>query len=268
MRRTLCSSALVALSLGLLSFSVWAASAESPIKQVLKLEGAAPVKAVSSNEVKGLKLTADQKVNTNKRVAIVKATTSGPIKWIVNNLNPQSQIETIELTSSKSLMIFLSGQPDTVIVYGYTVVDGLPSDPVRSVVVVESDEPEPEPEPEPGPGPGPKPPAPTPAPAPKAVKGPIHVSLVLDFTNQTPELAAIINDSNLQTWLADNGYKRHVLSLTSDSVTKGGLSTGVTKAGGAPALVIQDGDGNILDAAKVVDAASIKILVSKYKAQP
>lgn len=222
----------------------------------VRADDAPDAKAVGvpqSSKVTGLELPADQEVSGKQRVVFVPAKAAGKVKWVVLNANSDTPVQSMELSSSKTLLVFPADQDDLIIVMAYTVVDGEPSETARTLITVKGSGDKP------GPGPGPNPPAP---PAPPAA-GPLHVTFIVDFEKQTPDIAAAINDRDLRQYLSSGKHQVHVVGVKSKSVVEDGLSGPLGQAGGPPAVVLQDAQGVVLAASKFKTSADVRQLVDK-----
>lgn len=227
-------------------------------QDAIKLDGAKATQAAESNKNDLISLPVDQKVPSSQRAVIIVAETQGQdVEWIVLNSNPQAPISSLQLATSKTLIVFPNDQNDTIVVYAYTQVNGKLSKPARHLCdVVKSD---PNPTPTPGPGPGPNP-APGPQPAKARVK---HVTFVIDQSTQTPDSASVTTDPGLRKFISDLGAKTHTVSVNSTSVTKGGLNIGVQTAGGTPCIILQDDAGNITAAARIINVAAAQAFIDQ-----
>lgn len=218
-----------------------------------------PVTIPKTNKSDAITLPEDREVGSKTRVVSVQAETKdekAEVQWVVFNLNDENPVEA--LSSGKTLLVFPNDQDDVIVVLAYTAVDGKATAPVRTLIKVVTKKP-------PGPKPTPKPdPEPTP-PQPNTGGAVKHVTFVIDASKQTAAVASVLRDADLRKSLSDAGIKPHLTTTASAAVTEGGLSEGVKTAGGAPAVVLQDADGNILAAAKITDSAAVKALVGKYK---
>ena len=98
----------------------------------------------------------------------------------------------------------------------------------------------------PTPEPTPAPPAPTPSPV--TAKLPLYATLIVDVNTITPEIAVIRTGTNIRPTLTGLRTNYHTLDVTSPDITTRNLAGAVAKAGGAPALIVQDSGGNVLSA--------------------
>jgi hypothetical protein len=132
-------------------------------------------------------------------------------------------------------------------VMAWTAAHDVPSDPAFCDLVIDG----------PAPGPTPPPPGPTPAPG-----GKLHVTVFMDVAHQTPAVASLIESPTLRKAITDAGHQFRVFDMASG--VSGPFGPFITKAGGAPALVIQTADGKVQSAVELPgDEASILAEVHK-----
>jgi len=216
-----------------------------------------------SHKVEGLSLTPDFKVPLGKRFAIVRATTDKPeqkVKWLILGGNPGQPPEAVVAPSGKSVMVFLGDRPDRIVVLAYSATEKGPTEPAVCKITVEGKGPFPS-----DGGGAARPPA---APgargaAPRPVTGRMHVTLVLDFGRQTPELAALRASTGLRNALAKAGCDYHEFNAPQappDMVS-------LLKAEGLapPAAVVQDQEGNVREIAPVTTAEALLALVERAR---
>ncbi len=196
-----------------------------------------------SHEVNGLKLPAPQKVDdpkANQFVSIIAETKGEKVKWIV--------------LGSKSVnyqifgKVIIVGTPAgaSIRVFAYTTIDGEPSDPAMTTIVV-AGTPAPEPPAPPGPGPGPGP-GPNPPPVnPPGPAVPLAVVVVDDPLARAkfPYMADVLNDRPLRAALEKAGHKFVSLDVRDPAITALNLVKHIQDAGGAPALILMDAEGNV-----------------------
>lgn len=219
----------------------------------VKLEGAKVV-AADSNKNDLIALPPDQKVPSTQRAVVLVAETQGQeVEWIVLNANPQAPVSSLQLASSKTLIVFPNDNNDTIVVIAYTQVNGKLSKPARHLCEVVK----PTPAPPPTPNPTPTPPPP---PAKSKVK---HVTFVIDQATQTPDSATVITDQGLRQFISSIGAQVHTVTVNSASVVSGGLSKGVQAAGGTPCVVLQDAAGNITASAMITSVAATKTFLEQ-----
>ncbi len=94
-------------------------------------------------------------------------------------------------------------------------------------------------------------PAPAPAlPAPVALKGTLHATLVVDLDNLTPDLAVLREGIAAREAFRSLDTNYRTVGTDSPELAAVRLGPYVIKAGGAPALIIQDAKGNVLSATR------------------
>lgn len=82
----------------------------------------------------------------------------------------------------------------------------------------------------------------------------------LTFAGPTQATAGVVNDAALRRYLAEIGVKVHV--VTTDIAPK--MKQAIDAAGGTPAVVLQDIEGNILAIERMTTADAAKKLVQGY----
>jgi outer membrane biosynthesis protein TonB len=168
-------------------------------------------------------------------------------------------------TPAKPTVVDLSGQrPHPVLV---TI------GPRSWLVVTVPVEPDPAPVPTPTPAPTPAPtpvptppPEPPPAPAPVPVTGKLWVSYVVDAAKVTPAQAAVRTDAGLRKALAAKDVAWRTYQSDQAEIDALKLRPWLDRAGGLPAVVIQDSTGKVLDAVPAKDASAVVDAVSKWRA--
>jgi hypothetical protein len=187
-----------------------------------------PALAASSNKVDGLELPADQTVKNDEGFVTIQATTTGEVKWLVISA---VKIKYFALPQN-SIIVSIPPQGGSITVFAVALVGGKLTEFTKTNITVAN----PNPVTPPGP-PGP------------AVGGPYHVSMIVDLTAVTPELAVVLNSQKvLETITSKNGFYRRfdIKSPTNlQTLKEKGLDIVLQKEGGAPLLVIQNSDGSI-----------------------
>jgi hypothetical protein len=203
-----------------------------------------------ANKVEGLELPADQKVGPDEGFVTLTAKTEAKrVRWLVVC---EKRVKFLEL--DRSVVVGVPQGPTTVQVFAAALVKDDVTPFARTVLTVEGARPPPKPDPGPAPGP-------SPGPAPKPAAGKLHVTVVLDYDRITPAQAAVANSASLRKALADDNAALRVYPTTSDVLTTRKLTPFVTRAGGAPALIVQD-DAGVVRAAVTLPADEAGVLAA------
>lgn len=86
---------------------------------------------------------------------------------------------------------------------------------------------------------------------PGPVKAALIISVLHDATADTPGTAAVVNNSAMRATLSKAGHKVRVYEIHQTEYTALGFAPFAAKAGGLPAMVIQQADGTVRTAVKV-----------------
>jgi hypothetical protein len=210
-----------------------------------------------SNKVEGLTLSPDQKVPAGKPFAIVQATTAKPeqkVKWLV--LGSGAPPSAVVSPSGKSVMVFLGGQADQIVVLAYSATEKGPTEPAVCKITVEGKAATPAER-----GPAGRPPPATPRPRP--LTGRMHLTLVVDFGKQTPELAALRASTALRGALTRAGCDFHEFNASQAPADMQKLLQAEGLA--PPAAIVQDQEGNVREVAPVTTAEALLALVERAR---
>ena len=94
---------------------------------------------------------------------------------------------------------------------------------------------------------------PRPPPDPTPPKTPVaHWTFVVVSPN------VVVNDPGFRQTLKDNGIKAYVMAANDPDLRAKGLSKAVDAAGGAPCMIAQDNEGNVLGQARLTDVAAAR----------
>jgi len=219
----------------------------------------------SGPQVEGLSLPAPtEMIDPPQTIPIIAKTKGETVRWLVLGSDASNQPKADLIPSLKMLLLHPARKPDgsvadsQITIFAYTAIDGVPTEPAMTVLVVKSKDgpkpnpkPNPKPDPKPDPEPDPKPDA-DPTPTPKAK--PAHVTFIFDYQKPTMTQTTIRNDAMFRARLKELGVEYHEMSVQSAELKKtGGLQRYVDRHG-VPVVVIQDKVGNVLDDAKFIDA--------------
>jgi hypothetical protein len=223
--------------------------------------------APSANKVRGLELPPNQEISSKKRFIVLTAKTDDPtvqVRWVVSNSVPQSPLSILEAPASKTILIFPNDHADMIFVLCYTVVNGDPSDPAVTAIKVNGTPFQPTPGPGPSPGPGPNPgPGPAPKPPAPAVTGNLHVTAIIDYGQQTPDLADMRTSKAFRDSLTQLNAEYHEYGAMDYPAD---MKKYVTAAGGPPVVIVQDDSGFVIDKAyKIANANDVLTLVTKLR---
>jgi hypothetical protein len=212
-------------------------------------------------EVPGLKLTPDQTVKVSRRFVVIQASTDKPeqkVKWVVLGSAPGQPPAAVVSPSGKSVLVFLPNHADLIAVMAYSATADGPTEPAVSKVTVEG----------PADGPEAQRAAPTgaaPAPAGRRAPaaGPLHLTLVVDFAKQTPEVAALRASTKFRQALAQGGCEYHEYAASQCPEDMKAL---LKEEGlGPPAAVVQDAEGNVKEIAPVTTAEALLALLDRAR---
>jgi hypothetical protein len=181
----------------------------------------------ASNKVDGLELPADQTVKNDEGFITLQATCTGEVKWLVISA---VKIKYFSMPQN-SIVVSIPPQGGLITVFAVALVNGKLTEFTKTNITITG------PNPTPGPSPGP------------IVGGPYHVSMIVDLTAVTPELAVILNSQKiLETITSKNSFYRRfdIKSPTNlQTLKEKGLDIVLQKEGGIPLIVIQNNDGSI-----------------------
>lgn len=211
------------------------------VTPVFAQEGPVPPKAsptaaaATASSVPGLDIPPDQTVNYDEGFVNLQAKCKGPVKWLVVS---GIKVKYITVAQTNSIIISVPPQAGAINVFAIGLVDGNMTDYARSVITINGPVPGPAPGPNPGPNPGP---APIPS-------GKLHVTLLVDMNNVTPELAKLVNSETLRKAITGSGNWFRLYDLKSPIVATKKLDVVAQKVGGSSVMIIQSDDGRVLDA--------------------
>jgi hypothetical protein len=234
----------------LLALACCAAGADRPAPRAPRTPEAGEE---SPNKADGLVLPEDFTAEAGDGFATVEAKTEAvKVRWIVLG---GPKLKFVEL--GKQLIVSVPTESGSITVFAVALVkDDLAI--ARCIITVRGARPPP------GPAPGPAP-APAPAPTPAPAAGKLHVTLVFDYDRMTPDLAALSNSTTLRKSLADANCQLRVYPATDPILAARKLDAFVQKAGGAPALIVQDERGVVRAAERVTDEAGVLAAVNRVR---
>lgn len=187
-----------------------------------------PALLASINKVEGLELPADQTVKNDEGFVTIQAKCTGEVKWLVISA---VKIKYFAMPQN-SIVVSIPPQGGLVTVFAVGSVGGKLTDFAKHTITVANPTPV-------------TPPGPTPAPA----SGPYHISMIVDLSAVTPDLALILNSQKIvETITSKNSFYRRfdIKSPTNlQTLKEKGLDVVLQKEGGVPLLVIQNSDGSV-----------------------
>jgi hypothetical protein len=198
-----------------------------------------------ANKAEGIEMPPDMKVNNDEGFVTLTATCKGPVKFLVISANKVKYI-----SNDNTIVVSIPCTGGLITVFAIGTVDGKPTDFVSTNIVVGTTPGATPPGPVP-PGttpPGPVPPGTNP---PAAVKGPYHVTFVLDLNQTTPQIAQVLNSQTLRKTITDAGNFFRIYDKTSPIVGQRGLDKVMAQVGGTNAMVVQTGDGAVVSATPI-----------------
>jgi hypothetical protein len=103
-----------------------------------------------------------------------------------------------------------------------------------------------------------------PAPAPAAAPA-VYVTLVLDYDRMTPGQAAVAGSPALRRALAAGGCSLRLYPAGDPALDRRRLTRWVARAGGPPALLVQDSWGQVKTAERLRDEAGVLAAVGRVR---
>jgi hypothetical protein len=196
-------------------------------------------KSPTSPKVEGLELPADQEVSSTQRAVIIAAITKAKVvRWLVFNTIPKSPVAYVEVVGAKNLILFPNDQDDIITVIAYTAIDGMPTEPARTLVHVKVPGSDGKPDKtDDKPGQGPKP-------LPRGIK--LHVTMVFDHQKMTKQRSELENSKALREALKTQGHALHVLDVKQKAIDDAELRTVVNRDGPFCLVIQRDDNGVIL----------------------
>lgn len=201
-----------------------------------------------SNKTAGLEVVPDKiTIPSTKRFQIVTAKASGKVKWMVFN-KANEPVEWLEIPGTKSIQVFPNyGKDDVITVYVYTAVDGAPSDPVKSTIVVGKEETKKAPTGDVDNDKDKK--------GDKKIDGQLHFTIITDadLAKANAPLDTLINGKDLRAGVENRGHKLWIMDQKKDAerIKDAKLDDYLRKVGKVPMYVIQDAEGTVLDSAQL-----------------
>lgn len=195
--------------------------------------------AASSNKADGVELPADQTVKFDEGFVTLQATCKGQVKWLVISA---TKIKYFTLPTNNTIIISVPPSGGLITVFAVGLVDGKITDFVRTSITVTA-----APATAPTPGTGTAPPVFGPA----AAAAAMHVTLVVDLNNVTPALEQILNSQKVKEAITTRNAFYRLYDAKSPVLKEKGLDRFVAQGGGAPMIIVQKSDGNIVDRRKI-----------------
>lgn len=212
---------------------------------------------ITLNEVDGLKLPPNQKVDVNEGFITISADCKGTVKWLVLStavkvkykIHPAVPNEvTIAITNSTN------SENYSIFVYAIAQVDGKLTNFAKTeiAVIVSGNEPKPKPTPDPIPQP------------PNNISFPLHLSIIEDPIKRTPDIRAIIDSRELREKLLSKRVLTRVYSVN-DPILSDLQFTQSIKQFGTPLIILQDKNGKGLIIQKLpLNIQEILKIISKF----
>lgn len=203
-----------------------------------------------------IELPSDMEVSSKQRsVKITAKTEAADLNWVVIGTAPGVETQWDDV-GNKSIRVYPNDVDDEILIIVYGTLNMKATAPVSMLIKVHAGGLPPEPK-KPDPG------VPDPGPGPKSGRIAAHATFVVDNSKLTAETTAVLNDANLRKWIADAGIRLHSpVDVRSEVITRPkGLGPAVQSAGGPPAVVIQDIQGNIIGHGKLTSAAAVRGLL-------
>jgi hypothetical protein len=190
--------------------------------------------AASSNKADGVELPADQTVKFDEGFVTLQATCKGQVKWLVISA---TKIKYFTLPTSNTIIVSIPPSGGLITVFAVGLVDGKITDFVRTSITVTA-----------------VPAAPGPAGpvfGPAAAAAAMHVTFVVDLNNATPALAQILNSQKIKEAITTRNAFYRLYDTQSPVLKEKGLDKFVAQGGGAPMVIVQKNDGNVIDRRKI-----------------
>jgi len=199
----------------------------------------------ASNKADGVELPADQTVKFDEGFVTLQATCKGQVKWLVISA---TKIKYFTLPTNNTIIISIPPSGGLITVFAVGLVDGKITDFVRTSITVTA---APATAPT-GTGTGTVPPVFGPA---TAVA--MHVTFVVDLNNATPALAQILNSQKIREAITTRNAFYRLYDTQSPVLKEKGLDKFVAQGGGAPIIIVQKSDGNVVDRRKIATEADV-----------
>ena len=203
--------------------------------------------ALVSHMVPGLKLTPDQTVSPDEGFVLITAEARGDVKWLVLGTSGTK----IKYTTAGSSLIVSVPRSGQILVYAVALDQGKLTEFARTTITVASAPPQP------GPGPAP---GPAPAPLPSGTR--LHVTIVEDPQQRTPDLAALLNSASLRKSMADLGHTLRVYDSRDPSLKTLRLDLAVNRVGTLPVLIIQSSPDGVVRLEKALPRTEAELLAA------
>jgi hypothetical protein len=199
-----------------------------------------------------VKIPAEMRVNVGEFSPITAETDCGKIEWW--GVDPGLSVFPARMLADSKSTVVIALKPGRYRLAAYGAKGDTPSPMAVCVVIVGDGNPAPPVPPPPSPGPGP-------APTPVIASGGWVVA-VTDQDADSVAVATALASKEFRDEAARLGFKFRLYDKSSPVIAQKNLSGYVAKAGGAPALVFQNQDGEVVSSVKCPEtgAALVELL--------
>ncbi len=195
-----------------------------------------------SNRVDGLELPLDAKVPSDEGFVLVQAKCEGPVRWLVIRQD-NVKVKTAVNDAANQITVSIPAQSCIISIYAVGSINGDLTEFARTQLLVEGKGPVTPLPPNPNPDPNPNP---NPNPKPIPIDAKLNVTVILDYSAVTPEMAKLLNDGPMRKTLADKGHTLRIYDVKDRVVTDKKLDQAMAKFNvPPPAIIVQLADGTV-----------------------
>ncbi len=195
---------------------------------------AVPGITASGNKIDGLELPPDQTVGYDEGFVTIQAKCKGEVKWLVIS---NVKIKYFTLNASNTVIVSVPPQGGVVTVFAVGLVEGKLTEFAKTIITVNgSVNP-----------PGPNPPGPNPPP----VGAPSNVTFIIDLNNSNPSFGQIINSQKIRDVVTSKNAIYRLYDPQNPILKTKGLTETIDGLGGAPVIIIQSSNGDIIAKVKM-----------------
>jgi len=219
------------LALSLLAVPAWAQP--EPDEKGDGPKGPPAASAPKANKAEGISLPPDSTVRNDEGFVSIQAECKGDVKFLVI-----SSVKVKYVTNGNTVIVSIPCAGGVITVFAIGNVGGKMTDFVSTNIQITSA----------AAPPGPTPPGPSP---PASVKGPLHVTFVLDLNNTTPQVAQMLNSPTLRKSVTDAGNFFRIYDKSSPVVAQRGMDKVMQQVGGNNAMIVQTEQGAVVSATPI-----------------
>ena len=186
-------------------------------------------------KVDGLELPADQTVNYDEGFINIQAKCDGDVKWLVVS---SLKVKYITIPTTNTIIVSIPPGGGQIAVFAVGSIKGKLTDFAKTNIQIKIPGSDPIPNPPPNPIPNP-----TPNPIPGAA---LHITLLVDTNNVSPEMALVLNSQNLRNAVSSKGNFFRLYDINSPIVAQKKLDTVAKTVGGSYVYIVQRNDGTVV----------------------